>query len=126
MPSQVVASCRAAWAALGDEPIAVVHGDPGPRNLLVCREGVGFVDWDEARVDATILDFADLPLDLTKRFAPERVAQAKRAADAWEVASAWLIEPTYARQRLAHLEHTLTTVSALLRGPRTSGFADGP
>ena len=111
MPPEVVTRCRAAWAALADEPLAVVHGDPGSGNLLVSREGVGLVDWDEARVDAAILDFADLPLGLTDRFAPERVTRAKQAADAWEVANAWWLEPAYARRRLARLVPAPATAS---------------
>lgn len=64
----------------------------------------GFLDWDEARVDASILDLADLPLDLSAQLGVERLARARRAADAWEAANSWLLEPEYARRRLARLE----------------------
>lgn len=62
----------------------------------VVRVRVGFLDWDEARVDHPWLDLADVPgLPVP--------GAAKAAVDAWEVANAWVMEPTYARQRLARL-----------------------
>lgn len=103
MPAAVVQRCRRAWQALVDEPVAAVHGDPGRANVRIAGAHVGFIDWDEARVDVPLLDLADLPLDLAGRLGPERVAAGKQAADAWEAANAWLLEPAYARRRLARL-----------------------
>ena len=60
MPVEAVAACRRAWAALAGSAEAVVHGDPGPANIRITVAGVGLLDWDEARVDATDLDLAEL------------------------------------------------------------------
>lgn len=100
MPADAVAACRRAWAALAGAPEAVVHGDPGPANIRITAAGVGLLDWDEARVDATDLDLAELPgADLP----PERLAVARTAATAWEAANGWTVEPAYARRQLALL-----------------------
>jgi Ser/Thr protein kinase RdoA (MazF antagonist) len=95
MPRAAVTACRAAWRALAG-PLTVVHGDPCAPNVRVHDGRVGFLDWDEARVDHPWLDLADLP-DAT----PPPVARA--AIDAWEAANAWSLEPDYARKRLAKL-----------------------
>ncbi|WP_216211814.1 phosphotransferase enzyme family protein [Amycolatopsis aidingensis] len=99
MPSDVVAACRGAWAALSGEP-AVVHGDPGAANIRISPAGVGLLDWDEARVDHPAMDLADLPVTVLP--AAEQAA-ARAAVDAWEVAAGWFVEPEYARERLARL-----------------------
>jgi Ser/Thr protein kinase RdoA (MazF antagonist) len=95
LPAEGVSACRRAWAALAGRPRAVVHGDPGPGNIRMSRGGAGLLDWDEARVDYTALDLADLP------------GQADRSAwiavRAWEAASGWRAEPDYARGQLALL-----------------------
>ncbi len=103
MPEEVVVRIRGAWKAIADEPTSVVHGDPGPSNVRIQDGRAGFLDWDEARVDASVLDLADLPLDPGGDVGTERLAKARRAADAWEAASAWILEPGYARQRLSRL-----------------------
>lgn len=100
MPAGAVAACRRAWARLDGRPAAVVHGDPGPSNIRVSAAGPGLLDWDEARVDYTDLDLADLPgSDLR----PAQLAVARAAAAAWEAANGWIIEPSYARRELARL-----------------------
>lgn len=100
MPAEAVAACRRAWAALAGAPEAVVHGDPGPANVRITEAGVGLLDWDEARVDASDLDLAELPgSDLP----PQRLAVARTAATAWEAANGWTVEPSYARRQLALL-----------------------
>jgi Ser/Thr protein kinase RdoA (MazF antagonist) len=97
MPPDAAAACRSAWARLAGTPEAVVHGDPGPGNIRVSSDGIGLLDWDEARVDYTDLDLADLPgSDLS----PVRLDAAWRAVTAWEAASGWMIEPGYARRQL--------------------------
>jgi Ser/Thr protein kinase RdoA (MazF antagonist) len=98
MPAEVVALCRAAWSALACTA-AVVHGDPGPQNLRLRGGRVGLLDWDESRVDCPELDLAWLPLD---RLGTRREA-ARTAAEAWEVANGWTVEPDHARRRLAEL-----------------------
>ncbi len=101
MPADAVAACRQAWAGLAGAPQAVIHGDPGAANIRVSDAGVGLLDWDEARVDCTDLDLAELPgSDLP----PERLAIARTAATAWEAANGWLVEPSYARRQLARLQ----------------------
>jgi Ser/Thr protein kinase RdoA (MazF antagonist) len=100
MPAPAVAACRRAWAALAGAPEAVVHGDPGPANIRITPAGVGLLDWDESRVDATDLDLAQLPgIDLP----PDRLAVARTAVTAWEAANGWTVEPSYARRQLAIL-----------------------
>jgi Ser/Thr protein kinase RdoA (MazF antagonist) len=103
MPGEVVALCRAAWAALAGRPTAVVHGDPGPQNLRLAGGRVGLLDWDESRVDHPELDLAWLPLDRLG----DRRGPARTAAEAWEVANGWTIEPDHARRRLAELRRRL-------------------
>jgi Ser/Thr protein kinase RdoA (MazF antagonist) len=99
MPAEAVVACRAAWQALSPA-CAVIHGDPGAPNIRITPAGVGFLDWDEARVDHPDLDLADLPIPAL----PEpRLSAARRAVDAWEAACGWQWEPAYARTRLARL-----------------------
>lgn len=102
LPAEAVERCRAAWRLIAGEPHSVVHGDPGAQNIRIHRTAIGFVDWDEARVDASILDLAELPYPLVA-ISPARMAAAKRAADAWEAVNGWTAEPDYARRRLSKL-----------------------
>jgi Ser/Thr protein kinase RdoA (MazF antagonist) len=97
MPAEAVADCRDAWSRLAGTPQAVVHGDPGPGNIRITREGVGLLDWDEARVDYTDLDLAELP---GSGLSPERLRAAELAVTAWEAANGWIVEPAYARRQL--------------------------
>jgi len=100
MPPGAVIACRAAWRRLAGTPEAVVHGDPSPGNIRVSSNGVGLLDWDEARVDHVELDLAELPgVDLP----PARLAAARIAITAWEAANGWAVEPSYARRQLALL-----------------------
>lgn len=103
MPAEAVARCRQTWAAIADYPRSVVHGDPGASNLRIWGNRVGLVDWDEARVDISLLDCADLPEPVAGLGTPERTRALKRAANAWEAAAGWRLEPEYARRRLAQL-----------------------
>lgn len=105
MPRETVTRIRAVWRALRDERVSVVHGDPGASNIRMRRGRVGLLDWDEVRVDASILDLAGIPIDLSSTLGEARIRRAQRAADAWEVANGWLVEPEYARRRLAKLDH---------------------
>ena len=63
---------------------------------------IGFLDWDEARVDNPWLDLADIPgvAAIPGLGVP---TAAKAAVDAWETVNAWVMEPPYARRRLARL-----------------------
>ncbi len=66
------------------------------------RQG-GLLDWDEARVDASVLDLAGVPLDLSDLLDTERLERVRHAADAWEAVNGWIVEPEYARVRLSRL-----------------------
>lgn len=100
MPDGAVAACRSAWRHLEGTPRAVVHGDPTAANIRVTEGGIGFLDWDEAHLDHVDLDLADLPVQALPL---HRLAPAQAAVHAWEAANGWLIEPSYARKRLAQL-----------------------
>jgi Ser/Thr protein kinase RdoA (MazF antagonist) len=102
MPEDAVRRCRDAWDRLRMEPMSAVHGDPRG-NALITDAGVAFIDWDECRVDASVLDFADLPY-AERRMQPMRLARARRGASAWEAANGWIVEPEYARRRLDELD----------------------
>ena len=77
-----------------------MHGVLAPANIRVSRAGPGLLDWDEARVDYTGLDLADLP---GSGLPPARLARARRAVTAWEAANGWTTEPGYAERQLAAL-----------------------
>lgn len=104
MPRDAVTRIRDAWRACRDEPVSVVHGDPGRSNVRIHGKRAGLIDWDEARADASLLDLAALPLDLAPVLGAERLSRRRRAASAWEAANAWLAEPEYARRRLSELD----------------------
>ena len=101
MPQDAACACRAAWRELDDVPFSVVHGDPGAANIRMTAGGVGFLDWDESRVDHGDLDLAALPGEVLP---VERLARARAAVHAWEAATCWRAEPDYARSRLALLD----------------------
>ena len=73
----------------------------GPSNIRITASGVGLLDWDEARVDASDLDLAELP---GSGLPPERLTVVRAAATAWEAADGWTVEPSYARRQLALLQ----------------------
>lgn len=101
MPAGAVTACRRAWAGLAGAPQAVVHGDLAPANIRISSAGPGLLDWDEARVDCTDLDLADIqgqPI-----LPPARLAAARSALTAWEAANGWTTEPEYAQRQLAAL-----------------------
>jgi len=98
MPDDLVTICRAAWERLSDAGRSVVHGDLHRDNVLETPDGrVALVDWDEARVDASVLDEVALSAALGGRPRPGWEA-AEAALEAWEVAACWRIEPAYARR----------------------------
>ena len=104
MPESIVAAIREEWRTMRGESLSVVHGDPGKSNIKIRGDKVGLLDWDEARVDVSLLDLADIPVDLSSEIGSGRLAAARRAAGAWEAANAWLVEPEYARARLRRLK----------------------
>ncbi len=97
MPPDAVTACRMAWRRLTGSAETVVHGDPGASNIRITSDGVGLLDWDEARVDYADLDLAELPVN---DLPPDRLDAARIAATAWEAANGWTVEPSYARRQL--------------------------
>lgn len=116
MPDHAVHLCRQAWAALSAGPDCVIHGDPGPGNVRMSGGRVGFLDWDESRVDHADLDLAEIPGGPLRG---HRAAVASNAIDAWEAACGWTSEPAYARRRLDRLRQKLSQ-------PRAPSRSDGP
>lgn len=105
MPPEVVTRCRSAWETVQGMPVSVVHGDLNAHNIRIGADGVGLMDWDEARVDVWALDFADIPADLH-----ERTRSTRMAAHAWEVATTWVKEPDYARGRLVRMRSQMEKI----------------
>jgi Ser/Thr protein kinase RdoA (MazF antagonist) len=104
MPLEAVSLCRAAWAAIAGSPVSAIHGDPRG-NVFMTSDGVMFIDWDETRLDASVLDLADLPGDHIPMSESRAV---RRAASAWEAAVSWDWERDYAQRRLAELTSNQT------------------
>ena len=100
MPADAVRLCRQAWGGLPDVPLSVIHGDPGGANIRIQGGRVGFIDWDESRIDHPDLDLVEIP---DGPLTSHRLTMALAAIDAWETACGWAIEPAYARQRLDSL-----------------------
>jgi Ser/Thr protein kinase RdoA (MazF antagonist) len=102
IPTEVAELCRTAWRVLEGWPTSVVHGDPGTDNILI-GQGISLIDWDEARVDASVLDLVEIPRWQMDSLIDNELLALKAASDAWEVACSWELEPDYARRRLRSL-----------------------
>lgn len=102
MPVDAVRRCRAAWSPLSSQPLTVIHGDPGASNIVITETDVVLLDWDESRVDCPWFDLAALPDEVSPLHGEDRQLAA-HAADAWEAAVGWVLEPAYARRRLQQL-----------------------
>ena len=63
--------------------------------------GVGFLDWDESRVDLVWHDLSNLGVQVLD---DDEHVRAERLSNCWEAANAWTAEPNYARTRLANLK----------------------
>jgi Ser/Thr protein kinase RdoA (MazF antagonist) len=101
MPEVVVARSRRAWKRLIDHPRSVVHGDVNAGNVKITPGGgVVLIDWDEARVDASALDFGRLPPATNVPLDHETAWAAQQADAAWDAASCWNIDRALA---LGHL-----------------------
>lgn len=105
VPPDVADVCIGVLGAATSAPVSVVHGDPGPTNILLSADRtVGLIDWDESRVDISEVDLAELPV-------PALPARARRAASlraiAWETLNAWSLERQYAERRFRELRAAL-------------------
>lgn len=100
MPPEGVARCRAAWARLVGHQTCVVHGNPNnPSNILMTADRVALIDWDEAHVDAPVLDLV-LPHNAGGLVGDAHKIAAQASA-AWEAAVCWGDE--YAVKRLSEV-----------------------
>lgn len=103
MPAGLVEVCRSAWQALVGEPVSAVHGDLNPENVLkLPDEKLALIDWDEARVDASLLD--EMALVPRGDGEAEQGGRVRRALLAWEAAVSWHVEPAYAQRVAQELE----------------------
>ena len=100
MPAELVGTCRAAWQVLEGQPQSVIHGDLNVSNALKLSDGrFALLDWDEARVDASLFDTLALFENVPERF--------ERALLAWEVVVCWQVEPEHARVQAEKLLESL-------------------
>lgn len=96
------------FGALADVRTAVIHGDPCGDNIRIASDRtVGLIDWDESRVDVVWHDLSNLGVRILD---PADHDRALLLSDAWEAANAWIVEPEYARSRLAALRARLDAV----------------
>lgn len=98
MPAHVVTQVRAAWTAVQHGEPSVVHGDPAPANIRMADGQAVLLDWDEARVDVVWFDLAFLPTEIGLPDGLDR-CDVESAGIAWEAATCWIAEPSYARTR---------------------------
>ncbi len=104
LPDDVADEILAVFASVSDAPQATIHGDAGASNLRICADGtVGLLDLDESRLDVCWHDLSELGVQVLD---DESHRRARRLSNAWEAANAWLVEPEYARDRLAALRST--------------------
>lgn len=95
LPAPLAAALNAALAPMREAPLAAVHGDLNPGNLILTAAGPALIDWDEARRDWRFLD------EIATRTATPDEA---RAALAVEVLSCWRPEPARARTLARRLQ----------------------
>ena len=101
LPDGVATELVATFRSLASSPISVIHGDPNPTNLRITDDGrVGLLDFDESRIDHCWHDLSNLGVQILD---DDDHAAAQRLSHAWEAANAWIVEPDYARRRLAAL-----------------------
>jgi len=102
LPDDVAHKVLELFRSFADAPIGVIHGDPAPSNLRILPDGrVGLLDFDESRRDVLWHDLSNLGVQVLPDGDHRRALQ---LSDAWEAANAWVVEPDYARERLAALD----------------------
>lgn len=101
LPDAVAELVLRIFASFGDVPTSLIHGDPTASNIRITGSGtVALLDWDESRVDLQWHDLSNLGVSVLDGASHVR---ANLLSDAWEAANAWVVEPEYARSRLANL-----------------------
>ncbi|MEM7335751.1 MAG: phosphotransferase [Chloroflexota bacterium] len=113
MPQEGVARCRAAWARLSGRQTAVVHGDPNPRNILITKDRVALIDWDESHIDVPELDLV-LPHNAAG-LDDDMYDIASQASSAWEAAVCW--DDDYSKKRLAEVRAISEKRNNINHGP---------
>ena len=102
IPDEVIDVCVAQFEPHLEGQVSLIHGDPGPENIRILADGsIGFIDWDEARLDIAELDFADLGIGCLNGL---RQRCAAAAANAWETLNGWNLEPDYASRRFERVK----------------------
>jgi len=97
MPTALVRACRVRWKRIANEPQSAIHGDLNRNNVLITPNNrLALIDWDESRVDASLLDMA-ATFNENPGFSAARWDAATHALAAWEAATSWVKEPEYAR-----------------------------
>jgi Ser/Thr protein kinase RdoA (MazF antagonist) len=105
LPADVRTLVVDVFDSFADAPVSLVHGDPGPGNVRIDADGVVWLlDWDESRIDVTWHDLSNLGVPVLDDDARRR---AEMLSNAWEAVNAWVLEPDYARTRLAALQAQL-------------------
>lgn len=99
MPQEGVERCRNAWSKISHMPKSVVHGDQNDRNILMTKQGVVMIDWDESRVDVSAFDLV-LPHNAGSLSKQDQELMSQ-ALSAWEAAVCW--GDDYAKKRLAEV-----------------------
>lgn len=104
IPDEFIDELLDVFASVSDAPRSIIHGDAGSSNLRICSNGtVGLLDFDESRFDVCWHDLSELGVQVLDDDSHRR---AQRLSNAWEAANAWVVEPEYARERLAALRAT--------------------
>ncbi len=111
IPQEIRWLLRRTWSLLPARPQSVIHGDLRRENILIRDGRCVLLDWDESRVDSPFLDLVDLRGWDSEAGSAVVRAELELAALAWETASSWLLEPTYADRCLHRLRAGLAAAA---------------
>lgn len=111
VPQEIRWLLRRAWSLLPAGPQSVIHGDLRRENILIRDGRCVLLDWDESRVDSPFLDLVDLQGWDPEAGSAVLRAELELAALAWETASSWRLEPTYADRCLRRLRARFAAVA---------------
>lgn len=105
LPPDIAEEILSVFSEFGDVATSAIHGDSAPSNFRIDRSNgdvrVGLLDFDESRVDLRWHDFSNLGVQV---LGDDDHRRAQRLSDAWEAVNAWVVEPDYAKRRLAALQ----------------------